>query len=175
MSAGVTTLPAVAFSYCPSPRRISQHSSPTHPPGLLLRTRSLPRVAACPERPFYERAMRAYGQVRKAGFAPPGNVRIHHAGFAATGLAGRLHHQEATLTWNTVAGAARYELSVWSDNEWIDSNHDIFTDPDRSSLTPEIGDGKATVSPLYLSRYQFRVRAVNNIGASGWSEIAIVE
>ena len=84
MSAGVTTVRAVRLLLLQSPRRISQHSSPTHPPGLLLRTRSLPRVAACPEHPFYERAMRAYGQVSTPGFTPPGNVRTHLTGFAAT-------------------------------------------------------------------------------------------
>ena len=92
-----------------------------------------------------------------------------------TGLAGRLIVHRAELTWNTVAGATGYELSIWDGEAWIDSNHDIFTDPDRSSLTAEIGDGEATVSPLYESSHQFRVRAVNKVGNSGWSEAVTVE
>ena len=42
-------------------------------------------------------------------------------------------------------------------------------------LTAEIGDGRATVSPLYESSFEFRVRAVNKIGKSAWSEAATAE
>ena len=107
--------------------------------------------------------------------APPAPPEPTVAPETPTGLAGRLIVHRAELTWNTVAGATRYELSIWDGEAWIDSNHDIFTDPDRSSLTAEIGDGEATVSPLYESSHQFRVRAVNDIGSSGWSEAVTVE
>ena len=107
--------------------------------------------------------------------APPAPEEPTAAPETPTGLAGRLIVHRAELTWNTVAGATGYELSIWDGEAWIDSNHDIFTDPDRSSLTAEIGDGEATVSPLYESSHQFRVRAVNQIGSSGWSEAVTVE
>ena len=107
--------------------------------------------------------------------APPAPEEPTAAPETPTSLAGRLIVHRAELTWNTVAGATGYELSIWDGEAWIDSNHDIFTDPDRSSLTAEIGDGEATVSPLYESSHQFRVRAVNDIGASGWSEAVTVE
>ena len=107
--------------------------------------------------------------------APPAPEEPTAAPETPTSLTGRLIVHRAELTWNTVAGATGYELSIWDGEAWIDSNHDIFTDPDRSSLTAEIGDGEATVSPLYESSHQFRVRAVNDIGASGWSEAVTVE
>ena len=63
-------------------------------------------------------------------------------------------------------------------DEWIDNNHPVFTgnmNPDRGSLTAEIGHCEATVSPLYHSNWEFRARAVNKIGRSGWSETVTVE
>ena len=107
--------------------------------------------------------------------APPAPPEPTAAPETPTGLAGRLIVHRAELTWDTVAGATGYELSIWSGDAWIDSNHAVFTDPDRASLTAEIGDGEATVSPLYESSYEFRVRAVNDIGASDWSEAATAE
>ena len=95
-----------------------------------------------------------------------------------TGLAGSLRGGAVTLTWNTVAGATSYELSVLGDAGWIDSNHPVFTgntNPDRGSLTARIADGRATVFPFSGWTYDFRVRAVNNIGKSDWSEAATVD
>ena len=80
---------------------------------------------------------------------------------------------EATLTWNTVAGADSYELSIKSGEEWITIDPAEFLEKYR--LTVVVGDGTATMSTLYDSRYEFRVRAVNDNGASEWSEAATVE
>ena len=90
-----------------------------------------------------------------------------------TGLAGRLQRNEATLTWNTVAGADSYELSIKSGEEWITIDPAEFLEKYR--LTVEVGNGTATMSTLYDSSYEFRVRAANDIGASEWSEAATVE
>ena len=90
-----------------------------------------------------------------------------------TGLAGRLHGNEATLTWDTVAGASGYELSIKVGEDWMLIDPAEFKEKYR--LTVVVGEGTATMSPLYDSGFEFRVRAVNDIGASDWSEAATLK
>ena len=105
--------------------------------------------------------------------APPAPEEPTAAPETPTGLAGRLHGNEATLTWDTVAGASGYELSIKVGDAWMDIDPAEFQEKYR--LTVVVGEGTATMSTLYDSSYEFRVRAVNDIGASDWSEAATLE
>ena len=105
--------------------------------------------------------------------APPAPPEPTVAPETPTGLAGRLHGNEATLIWNTVAGATGYELSIKVGEDWMLIDPAVFKTKYR--LTVVVGEGTATMSPLYDSSHQFRVRAVNDIGASDWSEAATLE
>ena len=64
-------------------------------------------------------------------------------------------------------------MSIKSGEEWITIDPAEFLEKYR--LTVEVGNGKATISTLYDSSYEFRVRAVNDLGASKWSEAVTVE
>ena len=105
--------------------------------------------------------------------APPAPPEPTVAPETPTGLAGRLHGNEATLTWDTVAGASGYELSIKVGEDWMLIDPAEFKEKYR--LTVVVGEGTATMSPLYDSGFEFRVRAVNDIGASDWSEAATLE
>ena len=73
IAAAFVAVPVAALSdgniLYPPDDEFRRTASPTPPSATLLQTRSLPRIAACPERLFYERAMNARGQVRRPGFA----------------------------------------------------------------------------------------------------------
>ena len=105
--------------------------------------------------------------------APPAPPEPTVAPETPTGLAGRLQGNEATLTWDTVAGASGYELSIKVGEDWMLIDPAEFKEKYR--LTVVVGEGTATMSPLYDSGFEFRVRAVNDIGASDWSEAATLE
>ena len=139
----------------------------------------------CGPRPYWYRddngeAQRANEESRLLGTAtiefpdaPPAPPEPTVAPGTPTGLAGRLHGNEATLTWDTVAGASGYELSIKVGEDWMLIDPAEFKEKYR--LTVVVGEGTATMSPLYDSSYEFRVRAVNDIGASDWSEAATLE
>ena len=105
--------------------------------------------------------------------APPAPPEPTAAPETPTGLAGRLHGNVATLTWDTVAGASGYELSIKVGEDWMLIDPAEFKEKYR--LTVVVGEGTATMSPLYDSGFEFRVRAVNDIGESAWSEAATLE
>ena len=139
----------------------------------------------CGPRPYsYKDAdgneQKANGDSREVGTAtiefpdaPPAPPEPTVAPETPTGLAGRLHGNEATLTWDTVAGASGYELSIKVGEDWMLIDPAEFKEKYR--LTVVVGEGTATMSPLYDSGFEFRVRAVNDIGASDWSEAATLE
>ena len=73
----------------------------------------------------------------------------------------------AYLKWSAVDSATSYDIQYTSDKNNFDKSSDVYEDKDIQSteriVTGNIESGKT---------YFFRVRAKNNAGESGWSEIA---
>ncbi len=71
----------------------------------------------------------------------------------------------ASLDWNDVETAARYEVGLWWSNSWT-------TLPNTSAnIGVSISGSQATVTglPTRWTVYYFRVRAINGVGTSDWS------